>query len=772
MSFPIMNKRSRQGVSIPDLAGGINLRDSLTTVQDNQLTDAVNMWFRDGALRTRPSFVTDIGHSIQHDTWMYETRTIKTFSDISIKIGDNEGVLACVRTTGISGMEQTRLDFFLVGDVFSLLGYIEIGQKEGTYFVFKHENILYCLCSDYTIYKYSITDHGDGATWIPVKAEEYYAPTVFTNGLMGPGLYEYSGDMFEGENIIGYSSKYVYSTVNTGVSDDGNHLLDFVIPIPSNRVVVRVEATLTGGELMWKSRNSSDNAVPRSIKHVIDMVNDILPDSDPRKAGNWRHEIRKSNDAMERDNLWMAANQWKNKDIMEIGFSYGVPDTFDEDGNAIWKNDDTKNNQDTWAIIPDGANKIPDNFEIIVYYSEVGVKANKVFDMNSCTWFGGASAGLNGGTRLFLCGNTNEGEENLVLWSGLNEPLYFSENCYAYVGDKDSRVTAFGKQSDMLVIFKENETYFTRYTRNNSITAEALIDQSVVDYTANSVYFPLTLIHSQIGCDLPDSIQLCRNRLVWTKTNGKVYTLVTNDQYSERNIYEVGEMAERHIKENTQSNTVSSSDWEGYYVLFCGANMYLMDYNSSGYQYIYSYQKNEDANVRIPWYKWHLPYTTKNRASVEYKDAKVFYTGSHLWVFAAGNSGVTVYWFDTNKQGGDVAIPNVIEQQIPIHSSLTTKLFDFGAAGYRKNVDTVQLMLGNNGGAPISVGFVTDCGTEYDEISLDGDDRDSYSAGHISALTLSPCIRSVLRFGVKLESDGPLIVDGMTLGYRILGGAR
>ena len=54
MNFPIMNKRSRQGVSIPDLAGGINLRDSLTTVQDNQLTDAVNMWFRDGALRTRP----------------------------------------------------------------------------------------------------------------------------------------------------------------------------------------------------------------------------------------------------------------------------------------------------------------------------------------------------------------------------------------------------------------------------------------------------------------------------------------------------------------------------------------------------------------------------------------------------------------------------------------------------------------------------------------------------------------------------------------------
>lgn len=724
MNFPIMNKRSRQGVSIPDLAGGINLRDSLTTVQDNQLTDAVNMWFRDGALRTRPSFVTDIGHSKQHDTWMYETRTIKTFSDISIKIGDNEGVLACVRTTGISGMEQTRLDFFLVGDVFSLLGYIEIGQKEGTYFVFKHENILYCLCSDYTIYKKGNTDN---TKWSVVPDEEL-AHTCFINGLGGSKTNDefykssFIGEAIDGLNIISPYYKAIYSTVNTSVlsSEEDEHLMAYKLPIwfeaePNKKITVSIK-----------------NKIGEEAIHSVTFTEETLA-------------LVKEENPNTIDNLTMVATG--HQIMFYLGNSQTVATVSRED-------------------------YLPNNMTVTAPVNQKEEDLKKAFGMTECTWFGGASAGLNGGTRLFLCGNTNEGEENLVLWSGLNEPLYFSENCYAYVGDKDSRVTAFGKQSDMLVIFKENETYFTRYTRNNSITAEALIDQSVVDYTANSVYFPLTLIHSQIGCDLPDSIQLCRNRLVWTKTNGKVYTLVTNDQYSERNIYEVGEMAERHIKENTQSNTVSSSDWEGYYVLFCGANMYLMDYNSSGYQYIYSYQKNEDANVRIPWYKWQLPYTTKNRASVEYKDAKVFYTGSHLWVFAAGNSGVTVYWFDTNKQGGDVAIPNVIEQQVPIHSSLTTKLFDFGAAGYRKNVDTVQLMLGNNGGAPISVGFVTDCGTEYDEISLDGDDRDSYSAGHISALTLSPCIRSVLRFGVKLESDGPLIVDGMTLGYRILGGAR
>ena len=143
-----------------------------------------------------------------------------------------------------------------------------------------------------------------------------------------------------------------------------------------------------------------------------------------------------------------------------------------------------------------------------------------------------------------------------------------------------------------------------------------------------------------------------------------------------------------------------------------------------------------------------------------------------LYVFSANTSGATEYWFDTESNQGDIAEPNVVIELRPIHSSLTTKLFDFGMGGYRKNVEQVTLMLGNNGGTPITVGFVTDCGTEHDEITLDGEETQAYTAGYIRALSLSPCIRSVLRFGVRVECDGPLAVDGMTLDYKILAGAR
>ena len=55
MKYPMINRQPRREVNIPQLSGGLNLRDSLTGVRDNQITDCVNMWYKDGMLRTRPA---------------------------------------------------------------------------------------------------------------------------------------------------------------------------------------------------------------------------------------------------------------------------------------------------------------------------------------------------------------------------------------------------------------------------------------------------------------------------------------------------------------------------------------------------------------------------------------------------------------------------------------------------------------------------------------------------------------------------------------------
>ena len=49
-----MGRSRRARVNIPELRGGVNYREAMNVVEDNQLTDVRNMWFKDGVLRTRP----------------------------------------------------------------------------------------------------------------------------------------------------------------------------------------------------------------------------------------------------------------------------------------------------------------------------------------------------------------------------------------------------------------------------------------------------------------------------------------------------------------------------------------------------------------------------------------------------------------------------------------------------------------------------------------------------------------------------------------------
>lgn len=740
MSFPLMNKRARQGVVIPELSGGLNLRDSVSMVNDNQLTDSVNMWFKDGVLKTRPGL---------------EHKVIGTYPPANIDAGYSEPKFWDIYTEKYDVIYQLlsfkEKDANLLESTYTfILRFVWCNQETTidfpplvleyeafpNYFVVQHKTKIYCYLSTKQIYEFDYSTLDVTSTdleWKLLTEEDYYAPIVLTHCKTTASVETRGTDelltqgatQFEGYNLIGKRYRMIYSTVNINLleSEDSTHPM--IYPLIYNATAMAAWYPDEEFYVIAKLTRASDG---QTFEHKVE-VGYALAVEDEHPG----------------DNLYMKVN----------GYSISF---HDENGKVI-------------AV--SRKDYLLDNLEITAPCPNSEENLQKVFFMTRSEWFGGASAGINGGTRLFLSGNIADKNKNLVVWSGLNDPLYFSENCYFRVGNDSQAVTAFGKQDNMLAIFKENETYFTQYTQNDGITADNLIDQSVVDYTANNVYFPLTLIHSGIGCDCPDTVQLCRNRLVWANSNGKVYTLTSANQYSERNIYEVGEMLERKLKNEAGLKYATSCDWEGHYVLFVNNHAYLMDYNSSGYQYVYSYQKEENANSRIPWYYWEFPETGKFK--------KIFVSDNllslaNLEVDEDNKACLCIYALkNTEYDEFMIAQEEALvhkEQQLPIRSTLTTKLFNFGAPGHRKNVDLVQLSLGNNGGTPISVDFVTDCGTVTEEITLESSETENYTAGYVSSVALNPCIRSVLRFGVRLSCEGTLAVDGMTLNYRLLGGAR
>ena len=774
MKYPMINRQPRREVNVPELNGGLNLRDSLSGVRDNQMTDCVNMWYKDGMLRTRPPFTANnemkLGLNAVGDTNYIVN--IVTHTDVQ----NGEAVLvSAIRCDGEKGKDsyywQMGIQFWwqypnkvlpitalIVLDVPDFKWESEDSilsiAKKCSRFVTAKDGVAYCYSSngeDFGIYKLEYLSNS--SKWVEATTDEIYAPTVYAH-CKRTGWDDFEGTQFEGYNIIGNSYKMIYSAYNELDSDE-SHPMRYKLgqDLPESGVIKVSITTCIKGE---------DETNERETK-VITTTHEIQYDKgDYDKFTDGQIVIEKfgaGNTSEDGLRLFVKYNY--------IGFVIASEDDGNEDKVFVVATLETDEKRQRYAC----------NEDNIVITAPLKVNKDdkkKVFCMTSNIWFGGAANGINDGSRLFLCGNTNKEEKALVVWSGLNDPLYFPENNYAYVGDKSQAVTTFGQQGENLIIFKEKSTFYSYYASNSDIDADDLINQSVVDYEANAVCFPMIQINSSIGCDCPNTVELCRNRLVWTNSDGNVYTLFSNNQYSERTIYKVSDMIYSELaKENDLKNAVSC-DFEGHYLLAVKNKIYVMDYNSYGYQYASSFSKNEDGNVQIPWYIW-----THNGS----ENGKFYKINNRMMLAMSfkANDGVVITFSmlsPSEKTKDDIVTiyddelkeTKVVNRKIA--SRLQTKLFDFSSVGYLKNIDRVSIAFGNNNGDEINVGFVSNVGSNSESVSLISGNTDECDAAFISIRNFYPSARAVRTFGVKIECEGQLIVNSLSVQYRLLGGVK
>ena len=796
MSFPLMNKRSKQAVVVPEFSGGINLRDSVSMIQDNQLTDAVNVWFQDGVLKTRPALKSYLNENLFESVSASENigglyLKAKLYPENTVIIGGEKYTLQVTReffTNGsfvYSGGKCKNLHYRYIcnedpSNIIELgsLNVANVGNNDngGADIFFQKDGYLYSFVwqeekggdTTFNVYKAQIED---GAKHEIVPEDELYAPNVMINCKPGSII---EGEQLEGYNLLTryYSMQFLAYNQNAESTEMEYSILH------------KMHTGEVSNGLTWKIRGK----IKAELQYVNKNTYDVFTVVHEIEAGK-TCETKTNTDGLRMhiaNNLvtFVAGNEYNEN--LGGGPTAKIVKSGDGDYYVL-------NSSGTPIKWQNGTNgPIVKNLKITAPYCnsiEMYEQQSKVFFMHRNTWFGGESEGINGGTRLFLGGNITDSEKSLLLWSDLNNPLYFSENNYAYLGDSSSAITTFGKQGEYLIIFKEKEIFGTYYQQTSGVTAENIIDQSAIDTSTLFARFPMIQLHTAIGCDCPDTVQLCRNRLVWAESSGKVYTLVSQNQYNERAIFEVSSMIERKLKTEEKANLKTSCaiDWEGRYLLFCGSHVYVMEYNSYGYTHVSSYTKQEDAVTKIPWYYWELPIKPDCAAACcdvmllpVFIDAGKLAGNTHGYITMAyisgedGNDIMTYRSYNGNypDEPYDSSKWTLYTEEYDIYSTLKTKLFEFGAHGYYKNVDKLVLSLGNNGGKPINVSFVTDMGTEEETVMLDGDDTKAYSSGYVKSLQLNPCIRQVERFGVRLSCEGPLAVDGITLTYRITGGVR
>lgn len=172
-------------------------------------------------------------------------------------------------------------------------------------------------------------------------------------------------------------------------------------------------------------------------------------------------------------------------------------------------------------------------------------------------------------------------QPNAFFWSGSHsvlDPTYFPMDYYNLAGSADEYITGFGKQQNMLIIFKTRsvgKSYFSSETINNR------------DYLRLSYQS----INDKIGCDLPNTISLVSNNLVFANTLGGVYMITDTTSAGENNIVRLsrninGTDAREGLLDKVRvvsaRSVTSFDDGQRYWVCVNG-DCYLWDYLISPY---------------------------------------------------------------------------------------------------------------------------------------------------------------------------------------------
>lgn len=120
----------------------------------------------------------------------------------------------------------------------------------------------------------------------------------------------------------------------------------------------------------------------------------------------------------------------------------------------------------------------------------------------------------------------SEAQPNAYFWSGHHivfDPGYFPFEQYNLGGDTEEAITGFGKQQNYLIIFKRHSI-----GRTTMGTTE-IGDRHLID-------LPFVRINDDVGCDLPWTIQLVENNLVWCNSIQGAHILSDTTAAYENNV--------------------------------------------------------------------------------------------------------------------------------------------------------------------------------------------------------------------------------------------
>lgn len=224
----------------------------------------------------------------------------------------------------------------------------------------------------------------------------------------------------------------------------------------------------------------------------------------------------------------------------------------------------------TFAEAPPVTDPATNNTVRITYEKENAAARKAIMDCRYAAVYGGGNSVV-----LVLAGS--EEQPNAYFWNGnhtVMDAAYFPVTHYNLAGDRAEAVTGFGVQSGYLMIFKERSV-----GRTELGTAE--IDGRVY-LTMN-----YTNVNSDTGCDLPWTIRLVENNLVFASREQGVCLVQSTTPALENNIVCIsrkvnGTRERRGLRYDAeQAETACACDDGERYWLCANGHAYVWDYTLS-----------------------------------------------------------------------------------------------------------------------------------------------------------------------------------------------
>lgn len=219
----------------------------------------------------------------------------------------------------------------------------------------------------------------------------------------------------------------------------------------------------------------------------------------------------------------------------------------------------------------------PENNTVEILYRKENPDAyNSIMDCTYATVYGG-----NRDLCVVLGGCP--AQPNAYFWSGNTQlamdPTYFPMSHYNLAGDASDAITGFGKQQNMLIVLKEHSVGRATYGTEKINERE----QITMNYTR---------INSRIGCDLPWTIQLVENNLVFCNRRDGVHLIRDSSAAYENNIVCISRKVNgdtyRHgltwALRQADADLVCSVDTDRKYLVVYQGEAYEWDYTLSEYQ--------------------------------------------------------------------------------------------------------------------------------------------------------------------------------------------